>query len=212
MEAQALRTTHPLIIIAAITVTLFSLVGIGAVLGWIPTSVGTGAAPVVQAPEQANAQPEPAKPVEAKPVVKQAKPKPIARTEPPQPAAQTVVPPPPPMVAAVCRECAVIEEVREVEKAGQGSGVGAVGGAVVGGVIGHQVGRGRGKDVATVLGAIGGGVAGNQIEKNVKKTVEYQVVIRYEDGTKGLFTQATPPSWRSGDKVRIINGVIQGRS
>ena len=53
MEAQAVRTTHPLIIIAAITVTLFSLVGIGAVLGWIPTSVGgnTGAAPVAQAPE-----------------------------------------------------------------------------------------------------------------------------------------------------------------
>ena len=208
MEAQALRTTHPLIIIAAITVTLFSLVGIGAVLGWIPTSVGTGAAPVAQAPEQAKAQLEPAKPVEAKPVVKQAKPKPIAKTEPPQPVAQAVVPP---MVAAVCRECAVIEEVREVEKVGQGSGVGAVGGAVVGGVIGHQVGRGRGKDVATVLGAIGGGVAGNQIEKNVKKTVEYQVVIRYEDGTKGLFTQATPPSWRIGDKVKIINDVIQVR-
>jgi len=211
MEAQAIRTTHPLIIIAAITVTLFSLVGIGAVLGWIPTSVGTGAAPVAQAPEQANAQPEPAKPVEAKPAVKQAKPKPIARTEPPQPVAQAVVPPPPPIVAAICRECAVIEDVREVEKAGQGSGVGAVGGAVVGGVIGHQVGRGRGKDVATVLGAIGGGVAGNQIEKNVKRTVEYQIVIRYEDGTKGLFTQATPPSWRAGDKVRIINDVIQVR-
>ena len=66
--------------------------------------------------------------------------------------------------------------------------------------------------IALVLGAVGGGVAGNQIEKNVKKTVEYQIVVRYEDGTKGLFTQATPPSWRAGDKVRIINGVIQGRS
>jgi outer membrane lipoprotein SlyB len=213
MEAQAVRTTHPLIIIAAITVTLFSLVGIGAVLGWIPTSVGgnTGAAPVAQAPEQAKAQPEPAKPAEAKPVVKQTKPRPIAKTEPPQPVAQAVVPPPPPMVAAVCRECAVIEEVREVEKAGQTSGVGAVGGAVVGGVIGHQVGRGRGKDVATVLGAIGGGVAGNQIEKNVKKTMEYQIVVRYENGTKGLFIQATPPTWRIGDKVKIINGTIEGR-
>jgi len=213
MEAQAVRTTHPLIITAAITVTLFSLVGIGAMLGWIPTSVGggTGTAPVAQAPEQAKAQPEPAKPVEAKPVVKQAKPKPIAKTEPPQPVAQVVVPQPPPMVVAICRECAVIEEVREVEKAGQGSGVGAVGGAVVGGVLGHQVGGGRGKDVATVLGAIGGGVAGNQIERNVKKTKEYQIVVRYEDGTKGLFTQATPPSWRIGDKVKIINDVIQVR-
>ena len=90
-------------------------------------------------------------------------------------------------------------------------GVGALGGAVVGGVIGHQVGRGRGKDVATVLGAIGGGVAGNQIEKNAKKSTEYHIVVRYDNGTQGLFIQATPPSWRIGDKVKVINDVIQLR-
>ena len=210
MEAQAARHTHPLVIIAAIAITLFSLVGIGAVLGWIPTSVGTpGAAstPVAQAPEQPAAQPEEAKPAEQKPAVK---PRPVVRSEPPR--AVAVVPPPPPMVAAICRECAVIEEVREVEKAGQASGAGAVGGAVVGGVVGHQMGGGRGKDVATVLGALGGGLAGHAIEKNAKKTVEYQIIIHYEDGTKGMFTQATPPSWRAGDKVKVINGMIQGRS
>jgi len=213
MEAQAARQTHPLIIIAAIAITLFSLVGIGAVLGWIPTSVGNpgaASAPVALAPEQPAAQPEEAKP-ERKPAVKP-KPKPVAKSEPLHEPARAAVPPPPPVVvAAVCRECAVIEEVREVEKAGQASGAGAVGGAVVGGVIGHQMGGGRGKDVATVLGVIGGGLAGNAIEKNAKKTVEYQIVVRYEDGTKGLFTQATPPSWRPGDKVKVINGVIQGR-
>ena len=215
MEAQAARQTHPLVIIAAIAITLFSLVGIGAVLGWIPTSGGTASTastPLAQAPEPVVAQPEAAKPVERKPA---AKPRPVVRSEPPHPAPQAAVVPPPPapvVVAAICRECAVIDEVREVEKAGQGSGAGAVGGAVVGGVIGHQVGRGRGKDVATLLGAIGGGLAGNQIEKNAKKTVEYQIVVRYEDGTKGLFTQATPPSWRAGDKVRVINGLIEGRS
>ena len=209
MEAQAARHTHPLIIIAAIAITLFSLVGIGAVLGWIPTSVGNpgaASAPVALAPEQPAAQPEEAKP-ERKPAAKP-KPKPVAKSEP----ARAAVPPPPPVVvAAICRECAVIEDVREVEKAGQASGAGAVGGAVVGGVIGHQMGGGRGKDVATVLGVIGGGLAGNAIEKNAKKTVEYQIVVRYEDGTKGLFTQATPPSWRPGDKVKVINGVIEGR-
>ena len=212
MEAQAARRTHPLIIIAAIAITLFSLVGIGAVVGWIPTSVGTpGAAstPVAQAPEQPAAQPEQAKPVQRQPAVR---PKPVARSEPPHVAAHAAVPPAPPVVvAAICRECAVVEEVREVEKAGQASGAGAVGGAVVGGVIGHQMGGGRGKDVATVLGVLGGGLAGNQVEKNAKKTVEYQIIVRYEDGSKGLFTQATPPTWRSGDKVKVINGVIQGR-
>ena len=213
MEAQAVRKTHPLIIIAAVAITLFSLVGIGAVLGWIPTSVGNpgaASAPVALAPEQPATQPEEAKP-ERKPTAKP-KPKPLAKSEPLHEPARAAVPPPPPVVvAAICRECAVIEEVREVEKAGQASGAGAVGGAVVGGVIGHQMGGGRGKDVATVLGVIGGGLAGNAIEKNAKKTVEYQIVVRYEDGTKGLFTQATPPSWRPGDKVKVINGVIEGR-
>ena len=213
MEAQAARQTHPLLIIAAIAITLFSLVGIGAVLGWIPTSVGNpgaASAPVALAPEQPAAQPEEAKP-ERKPTAKP-KPKPLAKSEPLHEPARAAVPPPPPVVvAAICRECAVIEEVREVEKAAQASGAGAVGGAVVGGVIGHQMGGGRGKDLATVLGVIGGGLAGNAIEKNAKKTVEYQIVVRYEDGTKGLFTQATPPSWRPGDKVKVINGVIEGR-
>lgn len=194
MEAQAAR--HPLVITAAIAVTLFSLVGIAAVLGWIPTSVGTQA--------QAPGQPEAAKQAEEKHAIK---PKPVARSE-----HRAIVPPPPPVqVAAICKECAVIEEVREVEKEGQASGAGAVGGAVVGSVIGHQVGGGRGKDVATVLGALGGGLAGNQIEKNAKKTKEYQIFVRYEDGTKGLFTQATPPSWRIGDKVKVVNGAIQAR-
>ena len=207
MEAHAPRPTHPLLIVAAVAITLFSLVGIGAVLGWIPTSVGnpSGAstAPVAQAPAQPAAQPEqrPAPRPKSKPVVK---------SEPPVPVPQAIVPPPPPVhIAAICKECAVIEEVREVEKAGQGSGAGAVGGAVVGGVLGHQVGSGRGRDVATVLGVIGGGIAGNQIEKNVKKTKEYQIWVRYEDGTKGMFVQATPPGWRIGDKVKVINGSIQ---
>jgi len=231
MEVPVARQTHPFVIVAAIAVTVFSLVGIGAVLGWIPTSIGGGGiapaaqspeqptaqadamGPLAQAPAQPKAQADAGKPAAPNPVANQAKPhpKPVAKAEPPQPVVQDVVPPPPPVVAATCRECAVIEEVREIEKAGQASGGGAVAGAVVGGVLGHQVGGGRGKDVATVLGAIGGGVAGHQIEKNVKKTREYQIVVRYEDGTKGLFTQDTLPNWRPGDKVKIINGAIRDR-
>jgi len=215
MEAQAARTTHPLIIIAAVTVTLFSLVGIGAVLGWIPTSVGNQKsaetpAALTEAPAQATPQPEAAKPAEPKPVAKHSRPKSVAKSEGPRPVAQAAaVPPPPPMVAAICRECAVIEQIQEVEKAGEASGAGAVGGAVVGGVLGHQVGSGRGKDIATILGAIGGSLAGNQIEKTAKKTMEYQIWVRYENGTKGLFVQPTPPSWRIGDKVRVIDGAIR---
>ena len=204
---EAPRRTHPLVILAAGAVSLFSLVGVGAVMGWIPTSIG-GNATVAQIPEQP-AQPEPAKSREHK-----AQPKPVAKAEPRRHEEVALAPPPPPppapvVVATICHECAVIEEVRTVEKAGQASGVGAVGGAVVGGILGHQVGAGRGKDLATVLGALGGGLGGNQIEKEVKKDKEYQIVVRYDDGSKGLFKQATPPSWHKGDKVKVINGAIQ---
>jgi outer membrane lipoprotein SlyB len=205
---DAPRRTHPLVIVAAGTVTLFSAVGIGAVMGWIPTSVGKQsdtAANVAAVPEQ-ESQPEPAKPIGHK-----AQPKPVARVEPRQAPRAIVAPPPssPVVVAAVCHECAVIEDVRTVEKPGQASGVGAVGGGVVGGVLGHQVGSGRGKDLLTVLGAVGGAIAGNQVEKNVKKETEYQIVVRYDDGNRGVFTQATPPSWHKGDKVKVINGTIE---
>ncbi|HET7766111.1 MAG TPA: glycine zipper 2TM domain-containing protein [Burkholderiales bacterium] len=206
---QAPRRTHPLIIVAAGTVSLFSLVGIGAVMGWIPTSVGqsTPSTTIAPIPEQP-AQPEPPK------LEQRAQPKPVAKSQPPhrEPRVAAAVPPPPPApvaVATVCRECAVVEDVRTVEKAGQASGVGAVGGAVVGGVIGHQVGSGRGKDVATILGALGGALGGNQVEKTVKKETEYQIVVRYDDGSKGTFTQATLPNLHRGDKVKVINGAIQ---
>ena len=202
------RRTHPLIIVAAAAVSLFSLVGIGAVMGWIPTSTGQSnpSATVAQAPEQAESQPEPSKPAErhAQP------PRRVARTEPRRSEESAVTPPPPPaVVAAICRECGVIEDVRTVEKAGQASGVGAVGGAVVGGVLGHQVGSGRGKDLATVLGALGGAFGGNQVEKEVKKEKEYQIVVRYDDGSRSTITQSTQPAWHRGDRVKVINGAIQ---
>src|SRR6266705_1322030 len=115
MEAQAVRQYHPLVIIAATAVTLFSLVGIAAVLGWIPTSVGGGAT------AQAPAQPEAAKQAEEQ----------HADKPEPRPVHPVVLHPHPPWLDEICRECAVIEEVREVEVAAQHSGAGPVGGAMV---------------------------------------------------------------------------------
>ena len=60
----------------------------------------------------------------------------------------------------------------------------------------------------TVLGAIGGAVAGHAIEKNTKKVKSYEIDIRFEDGSSRLITQDQPPVWRSGDKVKLVNGVI----
>ena len=123
--------------------------------------------------------------------------KPVARTAP---------------ARARCAECGVIESMREIDVRGEGTGLGAVGGAVVGGVLGHQVGSGRGNDVATVLGAVGGAVAGNQIEKSARSTKSYEITVRLDDGSSRVINEANPPTWRTGDKVKVINGVIQSNA
>lgn len=249
MENTTTRSMHPLTAIAAISVTLFSLAGIGAITGLIPTTHSQSTPAQVAAPAaeplKAAAAAQPAetasvstpalastKPVTHKPAAKHPKPaapaaKPAEehvaaiRDEAPVKVAQNVPPPgyagvppdyqPPPKVEApkpICHECGVIESVREFEKPGEGSGVGAVAGGVAGGVLGHQTGGGRGKDVMTVLGALGGAFAGHQIEKTVKKVKTYEIAIRFEDGSSRLITQDNPPAWRSGDKVRVVNGMI----
>jgi outer membrane lipoprotein SlyB len=112
----------------------------------------------------------------------------------------------------LCRDCGVIEAINETEKNGEGSGLGAVAGGVVGAIAGKQVGGGRGRTAMSVLGAIGGAVAGNQIEKHARSVKNYDITIRFEDGTTRTLSQTTPPSWRTGDRVRLVNGVIQSNA
>lgn len=116
------------------------------------------------------------------------------------------------VAAPVCKECGVIASVNEIEKVGDGSGLGAVAGGVVGAIAGKQVGGGRGRNVMSVLGAVGGAYAGHQIEKNAKKVKIYEITVRFDDGTTQTLSQSTPPAWRTGDRVRMVNGSIQSNA
>jgi len=118
-------------------------------------------------------------------------------------AAPVVATKPRAVVSVPCRECGVVQSVREVKQQGEGSGAGAVVGGVVGGVLGHQVGGGRGKDVATAVGVVGGAVAGHHIEKNVRATTTYQVEVNMDDGTMRKLTLQSPPDVAVGTKVRV---------
>ena len=40
METQAIKSTQPLIWVAAIAVTVFCATGVSAMMGWIPSSLG----------------------------------------------------------------------------------------------------------------------------------------------------------------------------
>lgn len=106
-------------------------------------------------------------------------------------------------VAAVCRDCGVIESIQAVRHKGEGSGVGAVAGGVVGGLLGNQVGHGNGRAAMTVVGAVGGGLAGHEIEKQVKAKTVYEVRIKLDDGKHRTVEQAQLPKLAVGQRVRV---------
>jgi outer membrane lipoprotein SlyB len=110
-----------------------------------------------------------------------------------------------PAAFAICDNCGSVVDVKTIKKEGEASGGGAVLGGVIGGVLGHQVGSGRGNTAATIVGAGAGAYAGHQIEKNKNETVSYQVVVKMEDGKNRYFNFSKEPSYRIGDKVKIVD-------
>jgi outer membrane lipoprotein SlyB len=231
LQPRPSGTPHPLLIAAAIAVILFCTVGIAAIMGWIPNSTGGTAVgtprtadPLVMAdtPETAPVAPVSALPPSA--LVQQSGPQaPVVAAAPgPQayaPDAERAEPAPRVVerrrVAAAepaskwCSNCGNIESVRKLTTRARGSGVGAAGGAVLGGLLGNQIGDGSGRQIATVAGAVGGAVLGNQVEGNMKATVRYEVRVRLDDGSVRTFTRETAPPWRTGERVRIVNGGIR---
>ena len=85
---------------------------------------------------------------------------------------------------------------------------GTVVGALAGGLLGNQIGGGSGKKVATAAGVVGGAVLGNKIEKDRNSSTQYDVVVQYDAGGSDVFSFSSPPSWQSGDRVKVVNGQI----
>ena len=184
METQSNKFPVPLMWVAGFAIILFCAAGTAAIMGWIPTSIGSPA----EHPALSNVQ---------KPIVP-------PHAAPARVAAASVA-----LTPVRCAECGTVESTREVAEKGEGSGLGAAGGAVVGGVLGNQVGHGTTRTIATVAGAVGGAVAGNEIEKRVKSTKSYEVTVRMDDGSSRVIHEASAPGWRAGDHVKIVGGAIR---
>lgn len=226
---------HPLVAIAAVSVTVLSLTGVAAITGLLPTShgesgpgsaalanlvapaasgtaaqAGSGAADAAPANAAAATAASPKTEQAAKETDKPA-PKAAARQvtqqrSSPRPASNSYAQQTA-QARAICHDCGRVESVQAVQEQGQASGLGVVAGAVLGGVLGNQVGGGSGRKIATVAGAVGGGYAGNEVEKRARATSSYRVQVRMEDGTTRSFKQTTD-NWRVGDRVRIVNGEL----
>src|SRR4051812_15517505 len=216
------RRLPPLVAAAAVSVTVFSAVGVAAVTGLIPHSKGSmNEQTPLAAVEQPQAMPAPipqATPATSAPkkhVVRKA-PKPAetvayadtpAYAPPPPPVAQAPQVYEAPKPAVKPGVLGTVESVREVDVKGDAKGVGAVGGGVAGAVLGHNIGDHN--KLVTVLGAAGGALLGNQIEKQVRTTKQWEMAVRYDDGTTQVFKSEQAPSWHQGDRVRLYEGQLQ---
>jgi outer membrane lipoprotein SlyB len=218
------RRLHPLAAAAAVSVMVFSAVGVAAITGLIPHSKGneqavatadTPAPSTESMPAAAPAATPPA-PAVKKHVAKAPRhyvpPAQVAYAETP-----AMTPPPPPVAQAPQYEAprpavkpgafGIVESVREVEQKGDAKGVGAVGGGLAGAVLGHNIGDHN--KLVTVLGAAGGAFLGNQIEKQARATKHWELTVRYDDGTTQVFNSDTAPFWHQGDRVRLYEGKLQ---
>lgn len=235
METKA--RLHPLLTAAAISVTVFSAVGVAAVTGLIPSSIGSHKQEAAVESSQEVAQP--VEPVAVEPVVAPtpqpshqtaAKPvkKPLARTTAPKPATPVAYndygtpPPPPPFAQAPAApvetpkpavqpgQLATVQAVREVKDAGESTAAGPIVGGIAGAVLGNQIGKGHGSQkVITVLGAAGGAFAGRAIEKQARGTTHWEVDVRRDDGTNETVRSDVAPSYQPGQRVRLIDGRLQ---
>ena len=230
MQGTTNNKLHPLLVAAAVSLTVFSAVGIAALTGLLPNSKGSPASaletPVAALPAEVAKPVEPAiaHPVEAvqpKPV---AKPKKVqkAPTQPivyrdfddaprvaqapamqPAPAVET----PKPIPAG---QLGMVESVREVGVPGKTQGIGAAGGVGIGAILGNKIGESTGnKGLITVIGAVGGGVLGNEIEKRQRETKQWEISVRFDDGSTKTLSSPSRPYWNAGDRVRMLDGKLQ---
>lgn len=216
-DSQAKKSLHPLIAIAAVSVTVLSLVGVAAMTGLLPGSKGevkpdsgdTSLAAVAPTDVKDEAK-DKAQAASSKTTASKTQASHSASSR--SATAQTTTQADEAIVAEkaakpICNLCGVVESVRSIEqKAEKGSGVGAVAGAVLGGVLGHQVGGGNGRKLATVAGAVGGGYAGNEIEKSRNTHTVYEVRVKMDNGELRTFKPEHKPDWRAGDRVKLVDG------
>lgn len=90
-----------------------------------------------------------------------------------------------------------------------GATVGAIGGALLGAFLGSQIGAGTGSTVAATVGGVGGSVVGSNVGSKSGQKMVWTVGVRFDDGIDRSITVTERPTFRTGDKVRVEQGVIR---
>ena len=180
---------YPLLVVAAISVIIFSVLGAAAIAGWFPRSESSTAKPaaLVTAALPASLEGATARNIER---------------------ATAHISPVANIPIAACTECGVVASIEKIEVKGKTDGLGMIAGGVTGALVGNQIGPGNGNAIATVGGAAGGAFAGNEPEKHGKKDTRYAMRVRLNDGTYRTTYYSSPPGYAIGDKVKVSNGQV----
>jgi len=91
-----------------------------------------------------------------------------------------------------------VESVREIIQRREGN---PAGGALAGALIGGFLFGGRGP--AALIGAAGGAAVGAAASQGSAETRTYQVLVRFDDGTYGMFVYANYPYFSPGQPVML---------
>lgn len=110
-----------------------------------------------------------------------------------------------------CAECGVVEAVNAVEVDGNGKVIGTLAGGALGALLGSQIGKGDGRTAAGVAGAVGGALIGREIARRQGHTVQYEVVVRLNQGERRVVMAEAAPSVKVGDAVRVVGDHVEPR-
>jgi outer membrane lipoprotein SlyB len=91
-----------------------------------------------------------------------------------------------------------VESVREIVRRVQGN---PAGGAVAGGLIGAVLFGGRGP--RTLFGALAGAATGAALSQGSYETRAFEVTIRFDNGSRGVFTYRDYAPFRPGDRIEL---------
>jgi len=184
---NSIRKTHPMVLVAAAALTIFSILGSAAITGLITPvhSEVTEKMSMVNDGTQSN----------VKSSTSSANQNSFSNQD------KTIS-------HVACENCGTIVSIKPFKHDGEASGLGAVAGGVTGGVIGNQIGKGNGNTLMTILGVGGGAYAGHTIEKKINSNTAYLINIKMADGSYRKVTQYSEPAYSVGEKVKLISGQI----
>lgn len=194
------RLLYPLLVVAAVSVTVFSLLGIAAMTGVMPLAHSESGSQSLS--QQTNTHPA------SDQLMGDNDGSSVGAFRP----ADRQFGSSNHQLASQCSNCGVVESIDRVEKKGKGTGLGIIAGGVAGALLGNTLGQGHGRTAMTVLGGAGGAYAGNEIERSTRKTSSYRIRVRLDTGAIRIINQNHQPTVLPGDHVQIINGVVVSRA